>query len=247
MTSTATITVFRYDPSVEQESSYVDYEVPVPDDQVMNILKALHYINKNLEPISYDYTCRCNFCGRCGMVINGASQLACTARVEAGKTYTVDPLPGFPVIKDLVVDTTRAMKKFAETKMTVKTRAGLQRPQPQEAGLWWGDLKDLNMCRECMLCYSVCPALQEEGKWESYYGPGAVMQITMKYLDPEDEDDRLREAVYGGIFECQQCGSCTAVCSAGIRITELIALMRTDAEAAGLSPQGDPTPAWPLI
>ncbi len=248
MADTATITMFRYDPTVDQAPAYATYDVPMPDTgEVMNVLKALHYINKNLEPISYDYTCRCNFCGRCGMVINGAPQLACNTRVEAGQTYTLDPLPGFPIVKDLVIDTTRTLKKFSETKMTVKTQTGLHRPLPQEAGLWWGDMKNLNMCRECMLCYVACPVLQEEGKWESFYGPGALMQIVMRYLDSEDEDDRLREATYAGVFDCTLCGACNAVCSAQIDIVKLMQRLQDDATQAGLQPQGDPTPAWPII
>lgn len=218
-----------------------------PDGQVMSVLKALHHIHKNFEPISYDFTCRCGYCGRCGMLVNGAPKLACWARVEAGQTYKLDPLPGFPVVKDLIVDSNRTFKKFLETKMTIKTKDPLMRPQPQPAGLWWEDMKHLNMCRECMCCYSVCPVLQEQNKWEQFVGPGAMMQIALRYLDPEDISDRLGQAVESGLFQCTQCGKCLAVCPAHIQIPKLMKQLQTDAEAKGLKPADGQTPAWPLI
>jgi len=81
-------------------------------------------------------------------------------------------------------------------------------------------LKDFNRCRECMRRYSVCPVLQIDGNWERYIGPGAMMQITSRWLDTEDKSDRLLQAVLSGVFECKQWGACSKVCPAHIKITE---------------------------
>ena len=44
-------------------------------------------------------------CGSDAMLINGRNRLACKIRVDQlGTKITVEPLPGLPVIKDLVVD-----------------------------------------------------------------------------------------------------------------------------------------------
>ena len=64
------------------------------------------------------------------------------------------------------------------------------------------------MCRECMCCYASCPALQEQGLWETYAGPGAIVQIAQRHLDPHDEADRVGQAVFAGAWNCLQCGAC---------------------------------------
>lgn len=90
------------------------------------------------------------------------------------------------------------------------------------------------MCRECMCCYASCPALQEQGLWETYAGPGAMVQIAQRHLDPHDEADRVGQAVFAGAWSCLQCGACTEVCPSGIDVAGAIKLLRDAAEERGL-------------
>lgn len=252
MSGTATLKVFRYDPSIDESPRYVEYEVELDTDQVWTVLKCLHRIDRYQDQIAYDYNCRAGLCGRCGMLVNNEPHLACWARVEAGKTYQLDPLPGFPVIKDLIVDNERAYKRFLDSSVSTKTKAPIELPMSytntESPDIWWDDLKDLNRCRECMLCYTVCPVLQGQGKWAQYIGPGAMMQIAKGYIDPEDTSDRLQQAVDCGVFQCIGCGACQAICSAGIKITELNQRLQQEATEVGIAPTSDKDCSyWPLL
>ena len=108
--------------------------------------------------------------------------------------------------------------------------------QPYDYQFYWEVLDRLNSCRECMLCYSACPALNEQGKWGKFVGPGAMMQIGLRILDGRDQSDRVLQAVTSGLFQCTMCGNCAAVCSAHIDHLGIMQLMRDLAEARGLKP-----------
>lgn len=228
--------VLRYDPSVDEAPAYVTYEIPWEEDEsgFMTGLQVLHAVNEQ-ESIGYDFCCRSGLCGRCSMVIDGESCLACWKRLEPGE-YTFEPLPGFPVIKDLVVDRSRADNKMLNVVPQTQTVDPIVNLKNIDKDLWWDTLERINMCRECMCCYSVCTALQTDGKWDTFAGPAAMAVIAQHYLDTKDQSDRIAQAVFEGAFECVQCGNCTAVCPSGIKIRELIDEMRDIAESRGLKP-----------
>ena len=79
-------------------------------------------------------------------------------------------------------------------------------------------------------------ALDSKNGWQDYLGPGAMMGIAQRYLDGEDQSDRLGQAVFSGLFKCQECGTCTRVCSSRIPIMEILQQMKVDARDKGLAP-----------
>lgn len=232
--------VFRYDPSVDAEPWYATYEVDWVDDGtgIMTGLQVLQAINYDQEQIGYDFCCRSNLCGRCSMLIDGRPGLACWRALEPGE-HTFEPLPGFPVIKDLIVDRSRAYEKFVEANVSIKTVDPIINMPDIDYDLYWNTLERLNMCRECMCCYSVCPKLQNNGDWQNFAGPGALMAVAQRYLDTEDQSDRLMQAVTMGLFECDLCGECVGVCSSHIQITDIVKQMQADAEERGIKPSGE--------
>ena len=120
------------------------------------------------------------------------------------------------------------------TNVANQTVAPVARIKDIDYGLYWETLERMNMCRECMCCYASCPALQEQGLWETYAGPGAIVQIAQRHLDPHDEADRVGQAVFAGAWNCLQCGACTEVCPSGIDVAGTIKLLRDAAEERGL-------------
>lgn len=255
MAQSATLKVFRFDPSTDEEPRFETYEFPVEDTtQTWSVLKALRWINAHVEPVQFDYNCRWGGCGRCGMNVNGVPHLACWCAIEAGKIYTVEPLAGFPVIRDLIVDTNQAYERFVGSELQMKTYQPLTELKNLEPSLWWGAsengmaAKDFDRCRECMQCYSVCKALNESGKWSTYVGPGAMMQIAARHYDTEDQADRLSQAVFSGAFECEQCGNCEMVCPSQIKIKTVIDNLRAEAVEKGLCVEGVASTAnWPAL
>ncbi len=231
---TITAKIYRFDPSVDAEPTFKTYEVPWKE--YTTGLEVLHYINENFEEIGFDFSCRSSLCGRCSMLIDGRPFLSCSKALDPGE-HTFEPLKGFPVIKDLIVDHAHIMEKMYATKLSVQSVEPITTICDIPYDLYWNTLEPLNMCRECMMCYTVCPPLQEENKWESFIGPAAMAQIAMRHLDPEDQYDRVGQAAFSGIFDCTLCSKCSAVCPAAIPHVELFTLLQQEAEKAGLKPK----------
>lgn len=236
MADTITAKVFRYDPSVDEAPYYRIYEVPFDDDGcgIMTGLQVLQYINDEIEPIVVDYNCRGGLCGRCSMVIDGVPGLACHTGLTPGE-HTFEPLGDLPVIKDLMVDRAPFMQKFTESKVARQTVNPIRGVVDMDYDLYWNTFERLNYCRECMCCYEVCPALVERNDWD-FVGPGAMMQIAYRALDPQDEADRVGQAVFSGLWRCDLCGKCSTVCTAQIDHVGLMAKLQAMAEERGLKP-----------
>lgn len=95
--------VFRFDPDADKKPRYEEYEVPYHKD--MRILEALDYIRENIDPtLAHRFSCRRKRCGTCAVNVEGQPYLACFE--AARENMKIDPLPGFPLVRDLVVDRT---------------------------------------------------------------------------------------------------------------------------------------------
>jgi succinate dehydrogenase / fumarate reductase iron-sulfur subunit len=97
-----TVKVRRADPDVNGgEATYQSYSVPL--EPGATVLSILRYITENVDrTLSYYRSCRIGKCAGCRMLVNGKTRLACTEAVTGD--ITLEPLPGYPLIKDLVVD-----------------------------------------------------------------------------------------------------------------------------------------------
>lgn len=236
MSDTITAKVFTYNPSVDTEPRYVTYEVPFEPDETtgkMTAMQVLHHIYDNDTTMGYEYSCISGLCGRCSMMIDGKACLACWTCVEPGE-HTFEPLAGFPVVRDLKVDKHAVYDRYVATNLANQTVSPVAQIKNIDYDLYWETLERMNMCRECMCCYASCPVLQEQGLWETYAGPGALVQIAQRHLDPHDEADRVGQAVFAGAWNCMQCGACTAVCPSGIDVAGAIKILRDAAEERGM-------------
>lgn len=241
------ITIQRFDSSVDTELYETTYEVPDdPDFAPMTALKALHYINRYEEPIAYDYNCRRGSCGRCAIMVDSEPKLACLYELTGNHTFA--PLTGFPVIRDLVVDKQEAYAKFVQSNHTIKTLGPTDVLKPIDGDFYRDIIYPLNACRECMLCYASCQALNDFHKKGSYAGPGAMQQIYLRHVDGEDKMSRVEQAVFAGLFECVQCGNCTTVCPSLIPGAEHIKEMMDEATVQNLKPaKGEKSTYWPMV
>jgi succinate dehydrogenase/fumarate reductase-like Fe-S protein len=96
--------IFRYDPSVDQAPVYKDYAVPYHEGLLL--LMAVKYVRDNLDDtLAFrDYCCGCSWCMSCMMTVNGKGMRTCSRVLEPGESILLEPMRGFPVIKDLAVD-----------------------------------------------------------------------------------------------------------------------------------------------
>lgn len=191
-------------------------EVTVPRIDRMRVLDVLEYIrDEQGTEVAYEWYCGVKKCGLCAVKVNGSPVLSCWE--PATDKMDIEPLDGFPVMRDLVVD--RRSHDEARHRLEPIFQAGS--PQAFPATLPSGDFHDtatLSGCIECLACNSVCPAWGEEG----FAGPAAFVELARVSMDPRDtaSDRGAVAAESGGIQACISCGKCTDVCPADIPVLE---------------------------
>ena len=96
--------IFRYDPGGNHAPTYRTYEVPWREGLLL--LSAIKYVRDNLdETLSFrDYCCGCGWCTSCIMMVDGKGMRTCSKVLKPGENLLVEPMRGFPIIKDLAVD-----------------------------------------------------------------------------------------------------------------------------------------------
>ncbi|ABR54298.1 succinate dehydrogenase and fumarate reductase iron-sulfur protein [Methanococcus vannielii SB] len=199
--------------NVKKTEGFKEFIVP----EKITVTDALEYINKNYgENIQFRVSCRAGQCGSCAMTINKKSRLACKTKVE-DKMY-IEPLDGFDVIIDLVVDRSPYYKKLGTLKNYIQQKNG--KPNLEELSnlkIYPNDIKDVKSirgCIECLSCISMCPAR----KYSNYPGPTFMRQLARFAFDKRDDSKRESDAFNENIYNCTTCGRCVEVCPKEIDI-----------------------------
>ena len=171
------ISLYRYDPDADAAPRMENLELDIPgvgDLMVLDLLERLKAIDPS---IAYRRSCREGVCGSDGVNMNGRNGLACTTPVSEvarrGK-LTLRPLPGLPVIRDLVVDMTQFYRQYEKIKPFLQNedpppaRERLQTPEDREK------LNGLYECILCACCSTSCPSFW----WnpEKFVGPAGLLQ-----------------------------------------------------------------------
>ena len=124
--------IYRYDPDRDAKPYMQDIEVELlPTDKML--LDALMRIKLDKDDsVSFRRSCREGVCGSDAMNINGKNGLACIANLlELKEPVVLKPLPGLPVIRDLIVELATYEREAAQAKATVEQlNAALFAPQP---------------------------------------------------------------------------------------------------------------------
>ena len=111
------VSVFRFRPGVDKQPRYQTYEVPFEEGR--SVLNVLKYIYENQDSsLAFYNSCRIGKCTGCHVKVNGKTRLACTT-VVGEEDLLLEPMPGYRVVRDLVVDRTRggtAKKHGTETR-----------------------------------------------------------------------------------------------------------------------------------
>ncbi len=215
MPETVTLEVQRYRPEEETEPTWQTYHVPVRRE--WRVLDALNYVKDHLDgSLSYRWACRMGVCGSCGMMVNGQPVLTCATYLESllPGPLRVEPLKGFPVIRDLVGDITDFLTKLTsvkpwivrDTERPVSEGEYLQTPEQL------AEYKQYSMCINCMLCYAACPIYELEPE---FIGPAAIALAQRYNMDSRDQASEERMDVlsqHDGIWACTFVGECSAVC-----------------------------------
>ena len=217
------VSVYRYNPETDREPYMQDVEVSLPEGKDLMVLDVLNLIKEKDQSLSYRRSCREGVCGSDGVNMNGKNGLACitpVSEVVSRGKLVVRPLPGLPVVRDLVVDMGVFYKQYQRIKPYLQnsTPAGgrerLQSPEDR------AKLDGLYECILCACCSTSCPSFW----WnpEKFVGPSGLLQAYRFLADTRDEATEERLADLDdpfSVFRCRGIMNCVSVCPKGLNPT----------------------------
>ena len=220
------VRILRFDPEKDKKPYWQQFEVEAePTDRVLDLL---HYIRDEHDgTLAFRRSCGHGICGSDAMVINGKNRLACKTLVKDLKQpITVEPLKGFRVIKDLVVDMEpffakyRAVMPYLINDEPPPPTERLQSPEEREL------FDDTTKCILCACCTTSCPVFWSNSQ---YLGPAALVAAHRFIFDSRDRAALQRLQIlaqYGGVFTCRTTFNCVDACPRGINVTKAILELR---------------------
>ncbi|HMH18949.1 MAG TPA: succinate dehydrogenase iron-sulfur subunit [Burkholderiales bacterium] len=215
--------IFRYDPDKDVKPYMRDYDV-VLDSHDRMLLDALVRIKEQDDSLSLRRSCREGVCGSDAMNINGKNGLACITKLsDLKEPVELRPLPGLPVIRDLIVDMTQFFKQYYSIKPYLVNedpppeKERLQSPQERE------ELDGLYECILCACCSTACPSFW----WnpDKFVGPAGLLQAYRFIADSRDQAtgerlDNLEDPYR--LFRCHSIMNCVDACPKNLNPTRAI-------------------------
>ena len=221
------VSIYRYNPETDDKPHMQDFEVEVPEGKDIMVLDVLALVKEQDATVAYRRSCREGVCGSDGMNMNGTNGLACiTAISEVGgpaKKLVLRPLPGLPVIRDLVVDMSIFYKQFEKVQpylINNEPAPAIERLQSPEDR---AKLDGLYECILCACCSTSCPSFW----WnpDKFIGPAGLLHAYRFLIDSRDTAteerlDDLQDAY--SVFRCHGIMNCVDVCPKGLNPTKAI-------------------------
>lgn len=220
--------IYRYNPETDSKPSMKEYTLSELEPGMM-LLDALLKIKATQdETLTFRHSCAEGVCGSDGMNINGRNGLSCvTPLTDLKQPVEIRPLPGLPVIRDLVVD----MTQFYTQYRAVKPYLTVHDPEPEVEYLQTPEQRDqldgLYECILCACCSTSCPSFW----WnpDKFRGPAALLQSWRFLADSRDQATSERLADLDGaykLFRCHTIMNCVEVCPKNLNPTKAIGNIR---------------------
>jgi len=225
------VSVYRFNPETDSAPQMQEYNVETGGKDLM-VLDVLEMIKADHDAsVTYRRSCREGVCGSDGVNINGKNGLACiTPLSEAVKKnkLVIRPLPGLPVVRDLVVDMSLFYAQYEKIEPYLQNSApapAIERLQTPEDR---AKLDGLYECILCACCSTSCPSFW----WnpDRFIGPAGLLQAYRFLADSRDQatDERLAKLDDPfSVFRCHGIQNCVNVCPKGLNPTRAIGHIRT--------------------
>ena len=224
-----TVSIYRYNPEVDKEPHMQDFKFDSHGKDMM-VLDVLEILKAEDATLVYRRSCREGVCGSDGMNISGRNGLACItpiSEVIKNNKIIIRPLPGLPVIRDLVVDMGQFYAQYEKIQpylLNASEPPQIERLQTQEDR---AKLDGLYECILCACCSTACPSFW----WnpEKFIGPSGLLQAYRFLADSRDTatDQRLEDLGDPfSVFRCHGIMNCVQVCPKGLNPTRAIGHIR---------------------
>ena len=224
------ISIYRYNPDTDSAPYMQDFDLEIPGGRDLMVLDVLELLKEQDPSVTYRRSCREGVCGSDGVNMNGKNGLACItplSDVVRGKKLTIKPLPGLPVIRDLIVDMEQFYNNYEKINPYLinddepPEMERLQSPQDREK------LDGLYECILCACCSTACPSFW----WnpDKFIGPSGLLQAYRFIADSRDTatEDRLSDLEDPfSVFRCKGIMNCVSVCPKGLNPTRAIGHIR---------------------
>jgi len=223
------VSIYRYNPETDSAPYMQEYDLDTQGKDLM-VLDVLELLKAQDPTLAFRRSCREGVCGSDGMNISGKNGLACVMPISEaapkGK-LVLRPLPGLPVIRDLVVDMEqfytqyKKIEPYLQNDTPAPAIERLQSPEEREK------LDGLYECILCACCSSSCPSFW----WnpDKFIGPAGLLQAYRFLADSRDTatDERLGKLDDPfSVFRCHGIQNCVNVCPKGLNPTRAIGHIR---------------------
>ncbi len=225
--------VYRYNPDVDQAPRMQEYVLDNPEGRDMMVLDALLKLKEQDPTLSFRRSCREGVCGSDGLNMNGKNGLACITPLSAlgkgkGGKIVIRPLPGLPVVRDLVIDMSQFYTQYEKVKPYLINDglppAGEYLQSPEDRA----KLDGLYECILCACCSTSCPSFW----WnpDKFIGPAGLLHAYRFLADSRDNatEQRLNDLDDAfSVFRCHGIMNCVNVCPKGLNPTNAIGQIKS--------------------
>ena len=221
------ISIYRFNPDEDKKPYMQSYDFEPSKTDIM-LLDALIKIKSIDDTLSMRMSCREGVCGSDAMNINGKNGLACVTKLtDLSLPIVIRPMPGLPIIRDLVVDMTQffdqhnSVKPYLINKELPPKKERLQSPEDRKK------LDGLYECIMCGACTTACPSFW----WnpDKFVGPAGLLQAYRFLADSRDHgaDERLDDLDDPDrLYRCHNIMNCADVCPKGLNPSKAISKIK---------------------
>ncbi len=229
----------RYNQENEEGSFYQEFSCTVEQERLdeLTVLDCLIKLKEEEDGgLTFRHSCGHGSCGSCAMLIDGENRLACKTHLsdvvsEGEPRIKISPLPGFTVVKDLVVDLESFFSQGEKVKPYMIANDG---PESEGENLQTPDelerIQEATKCIMCGACTSSCPTYWDNKK---YLGPAAFVRAFRWSEDSRDEDEGERmdtlDDKRGGVWGCNKVFNCEEACPKDIDTVGIIDALKREA------------------
>ncbi|TVQ93257.1 MAG: succinate dehydrogenase iron-sulfur subunit [Chromatiaceae bacterium] len=186
---------------------------------------------ERVDPVAFEHNCMEEACGACAMLINGRPRPACSAQVaDLASPVVLEPLPRFPVVRDLMVDRQRLFENLKRVRAWIALDGPWDLPvsTPRIAPRQWVADYLYSRCIHCGCCLAACPQFPDADAADAagFVGPAALAQVRLLNAHPIGRfarTERLHAIMAaGGLSDCGNAQNCVRVCPKEIPLTTAI-------------------------